>query len=540
MPLSSSELNALKQSVVQGEVEPVLVALLEKLEKTSSEWSELAQAIRVIQADYLQTKSQVIRGTISGENARLAYNQINANLLDIIERIESGKKTLADPAPPPKQAWRYYVAGGVVTLALALAGWAFFSKPQQDKCPVYGDQVTERIMLLPFKKTGTGNNSTPEIDISDGLNDLIVKDPLLRTRAESDVYESYNIEENYPNPSEATLIANNCGVEMIVWGKVRNGKDTVEVRYKLLNPSVKTAQNSDERVNKLLELVDEGVWVDNVKTISKMLYMVVANQKGDKQMAMALFNDLYQSSAMKVSQTDTIALNQDDVTKMLIQADLLRTNGQTAAATTIYDQILVVYPQNQQALQRRGAINYEGGKFWAAARDLQEVEPDPTKVSSEILALRVDAYLKCGWPDKARQDLEQYKKRNAPNQDKVFVKSREQAISDSLKIYQQRLEISKKITEKQPNDVNAQLKLAQTHTALGQPDKAIAIAENVQKRKPRNVEAFKTVVEAAAQKGDHTKVNETVEKVEKAGMSTKGFKFLNPTVAPLMTEKKGN
>lgn len=540
MQLSSSEIKALKQSVVEGEVEPVLTALLAKLEHESSEWGDLAQAIRIIQADYLQVKSQVIRGTISSDNARLAYNQINANILDVLKRIESGKKSLTDPVTPPSQAWRYYVAGGVVALALAFVAWKFLGRSPKDECPVYGKNIAARIMLLPFKKGRAGNNITPEIDISDGLNDLIRKDQLLNKTAESDVYESYDIEKNYPNPSEATEIATGCGVEMIVWGKVRNGKDTVEVRYKLLNPAVKAPQSVDANLNKLLEFVDEGVWVDNITTISKMLYLVIANQKGDKQMAMAIFNDINKttmaSSSAKTSDTTRLAAN--EVSKLLNFADVMRTNGMKKDALTVYDKILASYPDNEQALQRRGALNFGENKYWAAARDLQNVEPDPSKTPPDILRIRVDAYLKCGWPDKARHDLEQYKKLDAASKDAVWIKQREVSITDSLKVYNRRLEATKLVAQKKPNDDQAQLALAQAHTAVGEPDKAIAIAETVQKRKPRNVEALKTVIEASAQKGDIKKVNETVMDAERAGVSTKNFRFVSPTIRPLATEKK--
>jgi tetratricopeptide (TPR) repeat protein len=539
MQLSSSEIKALKQSVVEGEVEPVLTALLAKLEHESSEWGDLAQAIRIIQADYLQVKSQVIRGTISSDNARLAYNQINANILDVLKRIESGKKSLTDPVTPPSQAWRYYVAGGVVTLALAFVAWKFLGQSQKGECPVYGKNIAERIMLLPFKKGSTGKDFTPEIDISDGLNDLIRKDQLLNKTAESDVYESYDIEKNYPNPSEATEIASGCGVEMIVWGKVRNGKDTVEVRYKLLNPAVKAPQSTDANLNKLLEFVDEGVWVDNITTISKMLYLVIANQKGDKQMAMAIFNDINKTALVSASadSSDTTRLAAGEISKLLNFADVMRTNGMKKEALSVYDEILASYPDNEQALQRRGALNFSDNKFWAAARDLQNVEPDPTKAPPDILRIRVDAYLKCGWPDKARQDLEQYKKLDAASKDAVWIKQREISITDSLKVYNQRLEATKLVARKKPNDDQAQLALAQAHTALGEPDKAIAIAETVHKRKPRNVEAMKTVIEASAQKGDIKKVNETVREAERTGVSTKSFKFFSPTIRALETQQ---
>ena len=545
MPLSSSEINALKQAVVEGETESVLSGLLQSIEKDSNEWTEIAQAIRLIQADYLSLKAEVIRGTVSSENARLGYNQINARILNIIHRIESGKKTLTDPVvAAPRQAWRYYVVGGVVALAIALVSWNLLrnNKTQKttDDCPSYGEGITSRVMILPFKKGGTTQSITPEIDISDYINDLIRDDPKLNSKCESDVYESYDIEKNYPSPSEAAKTAENCGVEMIVWGKMRNAKDTVEVRYKLMNTLIKNAASNDSDVNKLLGLVDEGVWVDDIKNISKMLYLVLANQKGDQQMAVKIYDELDgrpATTAMRVM-SDTARLSDTDVSKLLAKADFLRTHNQQLRAVEIYDYILTFNPDNDQALQRRGAINFDQKKYWAAARDLQRVEPNAALADTSLLKVRIGAYLNCGWPDKAREDLEQYKKRTqgSGTMDVRFIKKYEQSIADSLRVYQARLQTTQEISQQRPADAKVQLRLAQTHTALGEPDKAIQIAENVRRRKPKDPEAVKTIVEAAAQKGDIEKVNATIKEADRAGMSTKGVKFTSPTVKALSSE----
>lgn len=545
MPLSSSEINALKQSVVEGETESVLSGLLQTLEKESNEWTEMAQAIRLIQADYLSLKADVIRGTVSAENARLGYNQVNARILNIIHRIESGKKTLTDPVvTAPRQAWRYYVVGGVVALAIALVSWNLLrnknSQAGTDDCPTYGKGITSRVMILPFKKSGAAQSITPEIDISDYFNDLIREDPKLNSKCESDVYESYDIEKNYPSPSEAAETAENCGVEMIVWGKMRNAKDTVEVRYKLMNTLVKNTSSNDSDVNKLLGLVDEGVWVDDIKNISKMLYLVLANQKGDQQMAVKIYDELdgRLAASAKMMTSDTARLSDTDVSKLLAKADFLRTHSEQSKAVEIYDYILTFNPDNDQALQRRGAINFDQKKYWAAARDLQRVEPNAALADTSLLKVRIGAYLNCGWPDKAREDLEQYKKRTQPTgtTDARFIKKYERSITDSLKVYQARLQTTQEISQQRPADAKVQLQLAQTHTALGEPDKAIQIAETVKKRKPKDPEVVRTVVEAYAQKGDMEKVNETLRDAKKADISTKGVKFTSPTVKALSPE----
>lgn len=530
----SSALGAIKNLVGQGDLENALEQLLAQLDG-HPEYAEFAQVLRVNKADFFQIKSQILRGTISTDAARLANNQIADNILRVIQRIESGKTTLQDPAPVqgpahhPK-AWRYYVAGGVVTLAAALIIWQFFGKKEAE-CPSFGKAIQQRVMVLPLKKIDAKNDVKREFDISDDLNTLIAKDPILAGKAEADVNEAYNIDENYPNPSEAGSIAENCDVQMIVWGKIRDSKDTVEVRYKLLNPvSKKTSAGKDPHLNKLLALSSEGVWVQDVKTISKLLYLVLANQSGNPEFAA---NVLRHMSLPGSVQSVDLANAPTDTTTMLLLADVYRSNGKKDSAMMVYDRILAYYPNNVTALRLRGSLNFEDGKFWASARDLQSLEPDPAKVQNEVLPIRMEAYLKCGWPEKARQDLEQIKKDSLASPE--WIKLKERVIGDSLKAYEERMALSQRLLAKSPNDDKTKLQLAKARNALGDPESATKIAEDVRKRKPKSREAIETIIEASTQKGDIRKAVETVQEAERQGINTKTIRF-KPTVRPLVLD----
>ena len=528
----TSALVAIEQTIGQGELEKALDDLLALLDN-QPEMAELMQVVRVNQADFFQIKSQVIRNTLSAEEARRYYNQISNNALQVIQRLKEGKTTIADPVaapaqqPPQRAAWRYYTAGGVVTLGLALLGWNIFGKKIAD-CPDYANSKTERVMVLPFLQTGSIDSRSLAINIMDDLNDLLRKDTKLSLSAEANVNKTYDIESSYPSPTEAVRIAGHCGVDLLVWGKCGDKKDTVEVRYKFARPKLESS-SADPRLNKLLSMVDEGVWVDNVKNIPKLLYLLLASQNGDSEMAFRIFNEVFSPQKMAISETgsiDTAGINQ-----LLVRADFQRAQNDTAGALNTYNYILTLTPDNEQALQRRGALNYAAGKYWMAAHDFQAIEPDPAKVDTSILKVRSEAYLKCGWPEKARQDLEQIKKLQLA--EPTWIKKQELAISDSLKVYNARLETTKLLAAKRPGAVNTQIELAQAHNAVGETKEALRIAEKIQKKEPTNKRAIEAVVEAATQSGDMQKVDKVTREAERAGVSTKDIRFIPPNVKAL-------
>lgn len=528
----SQALSAIKQLAGQGDLEKALEQLLLLVDQRP-EMAELAQALRVNKADFFQIKSQELRGTIAPDNARLAFNQITDNLLNVIQRIEAGKTTLTDerPAPPPPaQAWRYYTAGGIVALAAALLAWQFFFK-KSDECPEYGKTKTQRVMILPLKQTGTSGNKHPELDIADELNTLFAKDPQLSAIAEADVNEAYDINVNYPNPSEAADIGANCGVEMVVWGKIRDAKDTVEVRYKLLNPGWPKAQRTtDPYLDKLLSLSNEGVWVQDAKTIAQLIYLVLANQSGNTQMAFQTIKSLQMpvfSGTMTMADQPAVV----DTSSMLLLADYYRSTGKADSAISVYNHLLAYYPDNQTALRLRGSLNYKNENYAEAARDFQSIQSDPAKTDRDILPIRADAYLRAGLPEKARQDLEQIKKDSlAP---KEWIKLKERSIADSLKAYQAQADQYSRTLAKRPADDDSRLKLAVAQSALGETEAAVKNAETVKKRRPKNPEAVKTLVEVSTQGGDIKKAESTLLEARRSGVSTKGISYMPTTIKAL-------
>jgi hypothetical protein len=133
--MNLSQISArIQERIAQGDLEGALQELVNLLDQ-EPRWRELAQAARVNQADFFQLKSQTIKGTIAADEARIVTNQITDNALQILRQAESGGGTAAQRAEP-RQVWRYYLVGGIVALAVALAAWQFLGgKTTIGDCP---------------------------------------------------------------------------------------------------------------------------------------------------------------------------------------------------------------------------------------------------------------------------------------------------------------------------------------------------------------------------------------------------------------------
>ncbi len=533
----STALAAIEQQIVDGNTEMALQQLLALLE-TQADWAEFAQIVRIQQADLLEVRSQVLRGTISPDNERTAYNQIRDKALRIVERTRAGKATMEDPATPSsstRQVWRYYAAGGVVSLALVFLAWNFLKVKKSD-CPTFGKGIATRVMILPFKKIDGTNPTRPEFNLSDALNDFISRDNALMQKAESDVNEAYNTELNYPSPSEAAAIGKDCDVEIVVWGKTSTSKDTFEVRYRVVRPAAMVSNALDttsipDYLANFKDISMEGVLRSDVKTIARMLYIVVSLREGPTEMALQMLSALNNPEAGMAS-ADLSAITLDTITLLLKAEAYLQMPAKRDSARVLFGTVLAQYPNNYRALRGRGLANLKRNDAIAAVQDLHQAQPDPTKADPTLLRARTDAYLKSGWPEMARRDLEQIKRDT--NTSKRWILDRERKISDSLHIYEVRLEKARSAATKTPNKTEAvKIEIAKANIALGKPDEAVRYSESVNLTNPKNTQAIETTLEAYTQKGDQQKVQETIDKAERRGVNTKSVKFRPNTVVPL-------
>lgn len=539
---------SVKTQIGEGNIESALNALITLLD-SDAKYTELAQIARVNQGDLYQVKASSLKNTISNDDARRINNQVADNTLQIVQRLEAGKITFEDPrpsiTPTRSQAWRYYAAGGIVTLAVALLVWRFYSNNNSttntinsgQDCPTYGNDILYKVMVLPFYQTGTKKGSAPEIDIAEGLNKFIDKAGNLK--ASADVKKSVATSpDDYMQPAEAATIATACGVQMIVWGKINQSDDEgykLDVRYKLLNEGGVVA-TGDTSLSNLLTLKDQGSHLANdAESIAKYLYFVLANRAH-----VSIAANLMPSSEVGINtkiQGAAAVLDSSEIDLHIAYAVNLANNGQQKAALNEYEKILAQHPNHQETLEKRGGLLYKMGQYSAAARELQRAAPDPGKANSDLLKVRADANIKSGLLQEANEDINALKKKKGA--DRTWIDRKGKEASDSLAAVEKRLVEQERIAATQkPISSKTRVGAAKDNISAGHPDKAIAQAKAVVESEPKNLEAIQVAVDAFLQKGDSVGARKFTREAEKRGANVKDIFFRPMPVRPLSLPKK--
>jgi tetratricopeptide (TPR) repeat protein len=534
-----AQIPAIRQLIGEGNLELALAQLVAVLD-SDPRYAELAQIARVNQADLYQNKSAILKGTISTEDARLASNQIADNVLSLLGQLEKGQLSPAagGAAPTRSQAWRYYTAGGIVTLALAILAWRFFGGglfASGDACPEFGDNYAMKVMVLPFKQSGGGEaGGEPEFDISDGLNRLLGEAPGIRGIA--DVNESYDIEQNYPSPAEAADLARQCDAQMIVWGRInRNAQDRykLDVFYKLLD-ATGVRLSGDTTLSNLLRMRETGQLqlVEDVNAVVRLLFVVLANKTGQPIAEDFMQKHLHSGLA-------TTALSAQDTAMTLALAYNLAQNGQKTTAIEAYTSLLEAYPYHQEAREKRGALLYETGDYAAAAFDLGIAAPENTATDDALLKVRLEAELKSGQPERAQKSLDALGSAKAAD-DRLWVRQKKQEISDSLSALQALRDKKEKMAQKQPRNQKANIEAARLNYNLGDNEDALKFSNKVIRQNPKAPEAWELKAKALAEKGDSAALQQTIRAAEQQGVNVKTIPLkAPPSVKPLKTNDGG-
>ncbi|MEI6411474.1 MAG: tetratricopeptide repeat protein [Bacteroidota bacterium] len=523
---------AIEALIGQGQLEQALDQLVIILD-SDPQYAELAKAARVNQGELYQVKAQVLKGTIDTEDAQLANNKIADRALEIIKLAKLGRVTLEnEQTPSPRKAWRYYAAGGIVTLAAVLLIWRFFGTAASD-CPRFKPEIKFRVLILPFRQTGENKTGEPAIEIADGLNTLISKTPNLDTISTVEVKDNYT--DGYPSPQHAEEIANQCGVQMIVWGKINQTSTEnykLDIRYRLLNAG-KVYGSGDTSVNNLLESKNQGQLIRDIGTVTEMLYIVLANKAN-----VPVNNSLFASLMPKLSASDIekSGSKPDTSLLLLLAANVYRQNPKEAIK--IYDQVIKEYPEHTEARQKRGALLYEQGDYAGAVRDLDFAAPNAANASPDLLKYRADAALQSGQPIKAQDDIDVLSTRKTDKNDSNWVLEKRKAVEDSLanlRIYRDKLE---KQVKSQPRNVKARIKAAKANNQLGEPERSLKVLNvSSDKAAPKSDQEAVIAIEAHLMKHDTVSARSVLAKAEKAGFNVKGFQDRVGTVKALVPAK---
>ncbi len=511
-------LDSIKKRLSQGELEAAYDELAQWLAQ-SPEYAELARIVRINQAELYQVKAEALKGTLSGEEARRAYNQLTDKALQVIGLAEAGRTTLsASPEEPRSRTWRYYLIGGLTALLVAGAGIWFYLQTTED-CPRFSDAARVRVLILPFM--GASKEYDPAIDIMDELNDWIERSPQLRTEAIAAVHRRFDIENNYPNSAEAVELARRCDAQMLVWGKVRQRPDgtlALDVRYRLVGAGQGTT-TSDTTLSRLLATTEEAALSSEPPVIARMLYIALSNFRRVAVLPEAL--RALQEDVAALTTTDKNAPTPIDTTTAFLLADHYIQTNQPEKAIAEYDRVLEHYPNSPTAHLKRGALLLQTERYEAAARDLEAVPVLDTTLLPALRQARIEAFLKSSQPEKAKKEIEQARREGAIPVEHLEERNRQ--VRDSITALEvRRDQLERKAT--QTRDPKVRIGAARANLALGDADRAAQHATEVLRQNPRNTEAIQIAVEAEIQKGDTAKALKIIEQSVRTGATVKGIR----------------
>jgi len=507
-------LDDIQDLIGKGELEQAYTQLVKLLE-SSEEYAELADIARVNQADLYTWKAQELIGRLSGDESRRTQSQLADNALKIVRQLKTGKLYFEPEIKPhSSKAWRYYVTGGIGALVVAAGVWYFLSR-QEEECVTFDDQYETRVMILPFLDV---ENEQPAIDIMDELNEWIEQTPTMRDKTIAQVHRKFDIQAQYPSSADAVEIAQNCDVQMLVWGKVRtrqNNSYTLDVRYRLLNAGGVLAAG-DTVINRLLEVNPEASLTSDVEAAGRMLYLALANYKR-VPIAASLMQEMNKMATVSGLAGDSVASAPVDTMRSFLLADQYLVQKDMEKAKAEYDKVLVYHPDNATAHTKRGALLFQQKKYEAAVRDFEAV---PIAASAPALKdAKITAYLKTSQPAKAEQELVSAQKEGYF--DSTAIADKRKQIQDSTAV----LERSRDKWERKPKTSATRLQSAKANLGLGEFSKAETQAKEVLKSQPTNTEAVRIVVEAQLQKGDTTKAKKILQTAEKAGVDPKSIRL---------------
>lgn len=511
-------LDSIKKRLSQGELEAAYDDLAQWLAQ-SPEYAELARIVRINQAELYQVKAEALKGTLSGEEARRAYNQLTDKALQVIGLIEAGRTTLsASPEEPRSRAWRYYLIGGLIALLVAGAGIWFYLRTAEG-CPRFSDAARVRVLILPFMGASKGYN--PAIDIMDELNDWIERSPL-NSVAIAAVHRRFDIENNYPNSAEAVELARKCGVQMLVWGKVRQRPDgtlALDVRYRLVGPGQGVTTSDTTLLSRLLATTEEAALSSEPPVIARMLYIALSNFRRVAVLPAAL--RALQEDLAALTAADKDASAPIDTTTAFLLADHYIQTNQPEKAIAEYDRVLEHYPNSPTAHLKRGALLLQTEHYEAAARDLEAVPVLDTTLLPALRQARIEAFLKSSQPEKAKKEIEQARREGAIPVEQLEERNR-QARDSIAALEVRRDQLERKAT--QTRDPKVRIGAARANLALGDADRAAQQASEVLRQNPRNTEAIQIAVEAEIQKGDTAKALKIIEQSVRTGATVKGIR----------------
>lgn len=519
-------IKSVKKLVGDAELEKALEELIAFLDQ-DDKYDALKNAALQALSQLRKTRKDESLGIISFDNAKLNYNQVTHQTLNLVDLLEEGKTTPEQHQVPAKRRWIAMIVAFLIVGTVSVVVFRWVSNRSGGKtqaasaCPSYKPASEFNMLVFPFQQFGGVKvNADRAIVI-----DLARLSQNYQLNTDVALYEakSEDINSNPANLSEATEIGQNCNAQLVIIGTEEKLRDSFRIitEYKFLSlkehfelKKLKIDERSEvNTVDAISSITTQGVVTNPIKQTILLLFGVVAYNMNNKDAAIA--------SLELAEVTDSAST----LLKGMVLGDSYLEQGKTNEALESYNKVLERHPNYALALQNRAAIYFQKGDYMEAASDLTtRIETNPN--DAEALEQRGTVFLKVEQLDKARKDLLKAKE----------LQPTDKNILDKLKRLDVKVEEQrelKKDAERQlqadPDDVSALNQRATASKNLGDYRVAVQTAEKVLKQDPKNTEALSTIVESAQELNRPDLLKNILDRIKRSDVNTEQLKSTSPT-----------
>ncbi|MDX1665994.1 MAG: tetratricopeptide repeat protein, partial [Saprospiraceae bacterium] len=481
-----------------------------------------------MQAQFRRLRREESRGTIDQEDAQVGINRITDNLLDLLEEFEEGP---VEPTSRARKVRRLWPAGLILLVLGGLAYvWWINREPQTRaaaNCPSWTPDADFNIMLLPFDSYESTADYYPHKSIA---TDLIRMSSQYELNTSIREYENEQIDAFTLQSREADRLARRCRAGLILWGTYGSQPPdgiVLSTHYKFLFdqpqlPELKYAEDMHiDTVRSVASIATEGLVVtQQIEQVLLILLGMVAHELGNSQ---AVISTLEKAA-------DTEALNeQAALTRDLLLGSAYLSLDDRPKAIEAYSRVLNNDRNNLTALNNRAMLQYQGGNYNEAIRDIS-LKLEKTPQDPDALRLRGASYLKIEQFNKAQRDFSRVKQLK-PSDRNIDLQLREtdKAIEKEKDV--QSAADAQLSTD--PDNLNALVNKAQSSYRLDDHRQAISAARKILTKDPDNAKAYTILVDAYRETGNAEMIRRLLSRASEAGLDTNAILRKNIIFQPI-------
>ena len=397
---------AVTKELTNGQISPAFDLLIDTFSNQNTKQSKaFLRVVKRLKASYAQTKQAGIKGLLTSEQQQVANSKTTDDLLELVEQWANDKKKPEGFSTKQQSNARIAWLVGLIALIIGV-GVVFYIRSNYDpiSCPEFPQESEFDILLLPFTNLAEGE-LRPEIPIKQRLDKLSNENDL---ESAASIFERFYQQDDvqFPDYDAARKIGSGCEAEMVVWGTAERLNDGIDVNAKFsftgdashfdLNKVQLEGETSIDTIRSVSSIAREGNITKDIEEVILAIFGIIAHEQGDFETA---------AKALEASSSP----GDTSLTVSMLIADSYLAMGDRKNALKSYDKVLQMHPEYNLALNNRGVLLYEQGKYRKAIADFSQViEKNPN--DAKVLAARGAAYAKINNKDKAVLDIQAAKK----------------------------------------------------------------------------------------------------------------------------------